>query len=465
MKEHYTVLIVGSGPAGLAAAFWMKKNVPAYIPNPVSVAIVDKTRYPSGGLINDGKMNLTPFIGMDDYTDNRIDLPTAWEHIHFFDEILVRHGANPELTGIDERVVGVWRDRLATHGLELVTETRQRHIGTDRSKQVINSMREELQGAGIEFELGQGVTEIIPRQDGLFEVSLEREGIPGTITCDYLLLSPGRSGSQWFRNQLDTLDIPYSLSPIEVGVRIEMLRTDYPIAEVIRDPKIKMTAENGDRVKTFCTNPGGKIRFDMPEQALHYKGRTLTMINGDGRRNSSTPNTNFAILNKIGLVEPEGDTEAYALDLIVKTFRAGGWKPIVQRLGRFLDYRRSKPGHFGNGERVQPTLPVVRTDGSIGVVMPGDINIVYPARTVHNIRDILMRLGQDMPGVMHPDNLLYAPEIKFQSVKVDVSGTLETKIPHFYVAGNGAGLSSGIVGAASNGILAAKGILGHLYPA
>lgn len=393
---------------------------------------------------------------MDDYKDGRISLETAWDHIRFFDDILVRHGANPDVSGIDEGVVGVWRDRLQRHGLDLVTETRQRHIGTDRSKDVINSMKRELTESSIDFLLDHEVIDITPNASGGIELSIENDGASATLSCDYALVAPGRSGNHWFRQQLDRLQAPYQLLPIEVGVRVEMRREDYPIAETIRDPKIKMMAANGDVVKTFCTNPGGSIRFDMPEQEIVYKGSKLRMINGDGRRNRTTPNTNFAVLNKIKLVDPEGDTEDYARDLVIKTFRAGGWKPLVQRLGRFLEYRRSKPEHFMNGERVQPTL-------SLGRITPGDITIVYPARTLNNIRELLVRLGQEMPGVMHPDTLVYAPEVKFQNVRVDVTGNLETRIPGLYVAGNGAGLSSGIVGAASNGILAAKGMLEKRY--
>ena len=36
---------------------------------------------------------------------------------------------------------------------------------------------------------------------------------------------------------------------------------------------------------------------------------------------------------------------------------------------------------------------------------------------------------------------------------------LQTKIKHFYVAGDGAGVSGNIVGAAATGIIAARGIL------
>jgi len=42
-------------------------------------------------------------------------------------------------------------------------------------------------------------------------------------------------------------------------------------------------------------------------------------------------------------------------------------------------------------------------------------------------------------------------------IKTNVS--LQTRIPNLFVAGDGAGVSRGIVGAAATGIIAARGIL------
>lgn len=458
MKNHYNLITIGSGPAGLAVSFYIKDSIPEQLRSKkFTTCILDKTKYPSGGLINDGKMNLTPYIGFDDFTDGRINLEEAWLNINYFDQIILRHGANPEVTGLDEQVIKYWKNKLEPYDLELIEETKQRHIGTDRSKALINSMRKELEESGIEFRLGEEVTQINKNKNG-FELLVSKDGDNYTLTCNYLLIAPGRMGTQWFRHQLDQLNVDYKQLPVEVGVRVEMLYEDYPIAHEIRDPKIKMkNPTNGDRIKTFCTNPKGKIRLDMPEQAIYYKQHKLIMINGDGLRdeNAQTSNTNFAILNKISLVDPEQDTEQYAIDLAIKTFRVGGWKPIVQRLEKFLDYRRSKLSDFTGRERVQPTIP-------IGAITPGDINIVYPARIVNNIKTILERLSKEMPNVIHPENLIYASEMKFQNIRVEVTNYLETNVKNLFVAGNGAGLSSGIVGAASNGILAAKGILEKL---
>ena len=60
---------------------------------------------------------------------------------------------------------------------------------------------------------------------------------------------------------------------------------------------------------------------------------------------------------------------------------------------------------------------------------------------------------------MYKRQLLYATEIKFHGLRVLTDEFLRTSIPEIYVAGDGAGLSRGIVGAAVSGLLAAEGIL------
>lgn len=76
-----------------------------------------------------------------------------------------------------------------------------------------------------------------------------------------------------------------------------------------------------------------------------------------------------------------------------------------------------------------------------------------------NLREVFTTHNNIAPGVTHPATLIYAPEIKFYDTKYPTSKDLETNIPGFYVAGDGAGKSRGIVGAAMTGMIAARGIL------
>jgi len=55
---------------------------------------------------------------------------------------------------------------------------------------------------------------------------------------------------------------------------------------------------------------------------------------------------------------------------------------------------------------------------------------------------------------------LYAPEVKFKSIRLNISKKLETnEVKNLFTAGDGAGVSGGIIPAAATGLIAAKEIL------
>lgn len=92
-------------------------------------------------------------------------------------------------------------------------------------------------------------------------------------------------------------------------------------------------------------------------------------------------------------------------------------------------------------------------------VTPGDISMAMPGRIVTDLIEGLERLDGVAPGVASDSTLLYAPEVKFYSMKVLVNKSMETSVPNLFVAGDGAGQSRGIVTAAATGFLAARGIM------
>ena len=70
----YNVIIIGSGPAGLFAAIWLERL------GIDGVAVVDRSAYPAGGLLNDGKLNFDHRIGID-LDELKIDRDTAQDLI------------------------------------------------------------------------------------------------------------------------------------------------------------------------------------------------------------------------------------------------------------------------------------------------------------------------------------------------------------------------------------------------
>ena len=63
-----------------------------------------------------------------------------------------------------------------------------------------------------------------------------------------------------------------------------------------------------------------------------------------------------------------------------------------------------------------------------------------------------------MPALEGDSTILYAPEMKFHGLNITTNETLHC-VDNIFVAGDGADLSRGIIGAAASGLLAAEGIL------
>jgi hypothetical protein len=158
------------------------------------------------------------------------------------------------------------------------------------------------------------------------------------------------------------------------------------------------------------------------------------------------------------MTEPLQDTAQMGQQVArFANFWGGGESVVVQRLGDLLAGRRSKLETFFSADagfdKMMPTLPP-----GPGVT-PGDISFAYPGRIVRNLQESLELLTRVIPGVAHPSTAIYVPEIKFYDVRYPTSDHLETNVPNLFVAGDGAGKSRGIVGAAVNGLMAAEGIL------
>jgi uncharacterized FAD-dependent dehydrogenase len=147
------------------------------------------------------------------------------------------------------------------------------------------------------------------------------------------------------------------------------------------------------------------------------------------------------------------NTTAYGMSIAKLVTTIGGRRPVIQRLGDLHRGRRSTE------ERIARN-PV---ENSLKDVTPGDISMALPHRIVMDIIEGLEILNQIVPGVNADSTLLYAPEIKFYAHEVEVMDrSLQTSMKGLYVAGDGAGLSRGIVTAAATGILAASGITSAL---
>ena len=196
-----------------------------------------------------------------------------------------------------------------------------------------------------------------------------------------------------------------------------------------------------DVMRTFCPCPNGYVTVE------NYGD--YVCVNGHANSDNDSPNSNFALLQEIVLTEPVENTTDYAISIARLATTIGGGKPIIQRLADLKRRRRS------NLERIRKSLLTPTLENCT----PGDIAMALPYRVVNNLLEALEVLNNVLPGINAGSNFLYAPEIKLRGPKIKTDRWLQTRIEGLFVAGDGAGVSGNIVGAAATGIIAARGMM------
>ena len=463
--EAFDVAVVGAGPAGLFAALWLSGEAAR---GRARVAVLEaglpaaRRKCPlretgrcayckpchllqgvgGAGTLSSGIINLRPDVGGE--LDRLLgSWSRAMELVELVDRVFLAFGApRDRLFEPDPSRVSELERRAVRAGARFIP-IRQRHMGTENAARVIANMEEYLRGRGVRFYTLTRVERVEP-QGGGFRLVTSR----GVVEARAVVLAPGRSGARWLAGEARRLGLETEPGPLDVGVRVEVPYTVMePLTSVVWDPKVIIhTRTYDDRVRTFCTNPGGFVVEEYYEPGL-------VGVNGETFAGRRSRNTNFAFLVTIKLTDPMEDPLEYGRSIARMATKLGGGRPLLQRLGDLTAGRRSTWDRVARSV-VEPTLRSVT---------PGDIAMALPHRVLTDILEGLERLDDLAPGVWSKHTLLYAPEVKYYSLRVRVNPeTMETSVPGLYAAGDGAGLSRGINVAAATGILAARGVAERL---
>lgn len=201
------------------------------------------------------------------------------------------------------------------------------------------------------------------------------------------------------------------------------------------------------------TRPGRHEQQELrprPPPALITVERydSFVLVNGHASKSQLTSNSNLALLVRLTLTDPIEDSSRYGRMIAELATTSGGGRPLVQRLTDLRAGRRSTWPRIARSP-VEPTL----REGT-----PGDLGMALPNRVVKDLLEALDRIDCIIEGINADGTLLYTPEIKFYETLNEVTPEMETTVPGFFVTGDAAGHSRGIIFAAVNGVLAADSI-------
>jgi uncharacterized protein len=450
-------IIVGAGPAGLFAAYRLAEAGRKVLLIDEGKDVRDRhcpqidtghcakclpcsvmSGVGGAGLWSDGMLNLRPDVG-GDLKEQTKSQEKAWALVKEVDSIFLRHGAPHKTYGGDAKKVEELKRKCASDDIKFI-DIEQRHMGTDTTPKVIQSMEDHLLRKGVKILLGTRVGDLVIEGGRCVGVKTAA----GVQLADSVVLAPGRIGAKWVDELVRRHGIRASFGPIDVGVRVEVpaLIMD-AVIEVNKDPKFHIrTRTYDDFVRTFCTNHNGWVVKESYDDGL-------VGVNGHSKLKGKSGNTNFAFLVRVELTGPVEDSIEYGKAIADLATTIGGGRPTIQRLGDLRRGRRSDEQNILNNP-----FPNTLKDAT-----PGDISMALPHRVVTDILEGLERLNDVIPGVHSDSTFLYAPEIKFYSMRVEYDLGMQSSIPGLYVAGDGVGVSRDIVNSAATGLLAAEGIL------
>lgn len=426
-------VIIGTGPSGLFAGLTLAK------------AGLRPIIFERGEKVEDRQKSIDKFIntcvldkesnvqfgegGAGTFSDGKLNTGTSSDKINIVLHEFVKYGAP----------------------FQIVYEAKP-HIGTDKLREVVKNMREDIIALGGDVYFNSKLVGIRAK-DGVLqgvEIKTKDKGIL-SVDCKDCILAIGHSARDTF--EMLAGKILMTKKPFSIGVRIEHLQSMIDFSQYgmtsdklpAADYKLACHLDNGRSCYTFCMCPGGYV---MPatseENAVVTNG--MSYFARDGK------NANSALLVGVEPQDFEGDNVLSGVEFQRKYERlayslSNSYKAPCQRYDDFLKKRPTDS--FGE---VLPTYP-------IGVSM-ADLNECLPDYVSQSIAKAIKIFDTKLKGFASGEALLTGVESRSSSpVRMIRDENGDSSIKGLMPCGEGAGYAGGITSASVDGINAALNLL------
>ena len=454
------ILIVGAGPAGIFTALELLK-----LGSKDEITILEQGRlienrvcpksktkecihckpfcnitsgFSGAGAFSDGKLSLNREVGGD--FPSLVGEELAQEIIDYTDKIYLEFGADTHVEGAEQtEEIREIRKSATIAGLKLV-DCPIRHLGTEKAHQLYYDIEKYLIQNGVKILANTNCSDIVIENEVCKGAIVNGE----MISADIVVVATGRKGADWLDDMCRLHGIGREAGIVDIGVRVEVRNEVMEkVNRALYESKlIGYPKPFGNKVRTFCQNPGGFV-------AQENYDNDLAVVNGHSYKEMKSDNTNLAILCSHHFTYPFDDPITYAQKVGELVNMLGSGKILVQRLGDIKTGKRT-----WQKELAQTNLKPTLTDA-----VAGDITAAIPYRTLTNILNFIEQMDKVVPGFASDETLLYAPEIKFYSNRIKMDNNLNTNISNLYCLGDASGWTRGLMMASSMGVYMARQLM------
>jgi uncharacterized FAD-dependent dehydrogenase len=330
------------------------------------------------------------------------------------------------------------------------------HIGTDVLGRVVESLARAVNEAGGEVRTCVRVDEIRLAESKV--VGLETTA--GRVDSRVVLLAIGHSARDTWAG-LARVGIGLVPKPFQMGVRVEhpqgwVDRRQY--GEAAGHPELgaadyKLTARAGKRpVFSFCMCPGG---YTIP--TVHEPDRLALNGMSNRARDSAWASSGLVVTlapDDLGLRDA-GESIRFVERTEASCYTAGGgdFRAPAQLL---VDFARGREG--------RSRLPATSYGPGVSQI---PLERAVPREILDPIREALPSFDRSLPGYLHPEAVVLAPESRASSpvriVRDRQTGQADG-IDGLYPAGEGSGYAGGIMSSALDGLVQARRIIERFAP-
>jgi uncharacterized FAD-dependent dehydrogenase len=430
-------VIVGSGPAGLLAAYYLALR--GYRPLVLERGEAVKNRVPAirafdrGGEFDRENNYLFGEGGAGTFSDGKLTCRMSGPDVEWVLERFIECGGKPEIR----------------------YEYRP-HLGSNRLPLLVRNFRRQIEALGGEYRFGcrvEGLDIGDGRVRGLSTSS-------GHIAAGAVVLAIGHSARDTYE-MLHRLAIPMQARAFQLGLRIEqpqeqVNRHKYGqkrYLDLLGAADYTLVARGQPDLYTFCMCAGGVIIPSVSEPEMFC-------TNGMSNSRHDTPWANSGLVVTLDPQELAGDHPLAGVE--------------VQRRYESAAYRLAGRNYYAPIQRAADFLARRAPEGTNRLqcsyrrgTRPLDLEAVLPGSVAAAIRSGLPIMDRKWRGDFLKNAILVGPEMRGSS-PVRISRDPATRecpgVTGMFPVGEGAGYAGGIISAAVDGLRTAKSIVGRWAP-